>query len=78
MRANALRLWLIGILVVAAILSVVARKADSPALGWFDTAVFLVGVGVYIRWRRTVLRERRGRVFDQEAKTDEARSRPDR
>jgi hypothetical protein len=78
MRANALRLWLIGILVVAATLSVVAKKVDSPALGWFDTAVFVVGVAVYIRWRRTVLRERRGRVFDQEAKTDEARSRPDR
>ncbi len=78
MRARVLRLWLIGILVVAAALSVVANKARSPFLGWLDFAIFLCAVAVYVRWRRAVIVERRGSVFDQEAKTDEARTRPDR
>ena len=77
MSAAALRLWLIGILVVAAIVSVVANKADSPFLGWLSFAVFLCAVVVYVRWRRTALAERRARVFDREAKTDETGSRSD-
>jgi hypothetical protein len=78
MSAAALRLWLIGILVVAAIVSVVANKADSPFLGWLSYAVFLCAVVVYVRWRRTALAERRARVFDRESKTHEDRTRPDR
>jgi uncharacterized membrane protein YfcA len=77
MRPRALRLWLIGILVVAAIISVVGNKAGSPFIGWLSFAVFLCAVAVYVRWRRAVLEERRGRVFDREAKTDETRARPD-
>ena len=77
MRANALRLWLIGILVVAAIISVVANKASSPFLGWLSFAVFLCAVVVYVRWRRAALEERRGRVFDSEAQTDETGTRTD-
>jgi uncharacterized membrane protein YfcA len=77
MRPRALRLWLIGILVVAAIISVVGNKAGSPFIGWLSFAVFLCAVAVYVRWRRAVLEERRGRVFDREAKTDETRTRPD-
>jgi uncharacterized membrane protein YfcA len=77
MRPRALRLWLIGILVVAAIVSVVGNKADSSFIGWLSFAVFLCAVAVYVRWRRAVLEERRGRVFDREAKTDETRARPD-
>jgi hypothetical protein len=79
MRANTLRLWLIGLLVVAAVISVVAKKANSPAIGWLSFAVFLVAVVLYARWRRAAAAERRGRVFDRESKTDdETRTGPDR
>jgi uncharacterized membrane protein YfcA len=78
MRAKLLRLWLIAILVIAAIVSVVANKADSPFIGWLSFALFLCAVVVYAWWRRAALEERRGRVFDREAKTDETRARPDR
>jgi len=71
MRANALRLWLIAVLAVAAIVSVVANKASSPWLGWVSFALFLCAVVMYFQWRRTAREERRARVFDREAKTDE-------
>jgi hypothetical protein len=78
MRAHSLRLWLIGILAAAAVISVVANKANSRILGWASFAVFLGGLVVYVRWRRAALAERRaGTVFDREAKTDETRTRPD-
>jgi uncharacterized membrane protein len=79
MRADRIRLWLIGLLVVAAVISVVGKKANSPAIGWISFAVFLVAVVLYVRWRRAALAERRGRVFDRESKTDdETRTGPDR
>jgi uncharacterized membrane protein YfcA len=71
MRANALRLWLIAVLAVAAIVSVVANKTSSPWLGWVSFALFLCAVVMYFQWRRTAREERRARVFDREAKTDE-------
>ena len=77
MTANSLRLYLIAALVAAAVLSVVANKSHSPLLGFVSFAVFLCAVGLYFAWRRAALRERRGRVFDREAKTDETRTRPD-
>ena len=77
MRANTLRLWLIGVLAVAGIVSVVANKANSPWIGWVSFALFLCAVVMYFQWRRTALAERRARVFDREAKTDETRTRPD-
>ena len=77
MRANTLRLWLIGVLVVAAVVSVVANKADSPLIGWVSFALFLCAVVMYFSWRRTALAERRARVFDREAKTDETGARSD-
>jgi uncharacterized membrane protein YfcA len=77
MRADRLRLVLIGALVVAAIVSVIGNKADSPWLGWLSFAVFLGAIVLYVSWRRAALQERRGRVFDREAKTDETRTRPD-
>jgi hypothetical protein len=78
MKANALRAWLILALVVAAVISVVGKKADSPFVGWVSFAVFLTALVLYVSWRRAALRERRGRVFDREAKTtDETRARPD-
>lgn len=78
MSANRLRLFLIGVLAVAAVLSIVANKAKSPFIGWASFAVFLCALVIYVRWRRTALEERRARVFDREAKTtDETRTRPD-
>jgi len=65
------------VLVVAAVLSVVGKKEDSPLLGWLSFAVFLGAVVLYVTWRRTALAERRARVFDRESKTDEARTRAD-
>jgi hypothetical protein len=79
MRANTLRSWLVGLLAVAAVVSVIGRKAGSPFVGWLSFAVFLCAVVVYVRWRRAALAERRGRVFDREAKTrDETGAGPDR
>jgi hypothetical protein len=79
MRANTIRFWLIGLLVVAAGVSVLGKKAGSSLVGWISFAVFLCAVVLYVRWRRAVAEERRGRVFDREAKTrDETRSGPDR
>ena len=78
MKANALRAWLIFALVVAAVISVVGKKADSPFVGWVSFAVFLTALVLYVSWRRAALRERRDSVFDREAKTtDETRARPD-
>ena len=78
MRADRLRLYLVLVLVVAAILSVVGKKADSPFVGWLSFAVFLGALVLYVTWRRTALQERRARVFDRESKTpDETRTRTD-
>lgn len=78
MTANRLRLYLVGALAVAAVLSIVGNKTDSRLIGWASFAVFLCALALYVRWRRTALRERRARVFDSEAKTtDETRTRPD-
>ena len=78
MRAATLRLWLIAVLAVAAVVSVVANKADSPFVGWISFALFLTAVVMYFQWRRTAREERRARVFDRESKTHEDRTRPDR
>jgi uncharacterized membrane protein YfcA len=76
--ANALRIWLIAALAVAAVISVVGSKLDSPFVRWLSFAVFLCALVVYVSWRRAALQERRARVFDREAKTtDETRARPD-
>jgi hypothetical protein len=78
MRANVLRLYLIGALVVAAAISVVGNKAGSPFIGWLSFAVFLGALVLYVTWRRAALQERRDKVFDREAKTtDETGTRSD-
>ena len=77
MRANRLRLYLILVLALAAVLSVVGNKTSSVWLGQVAIAAFFAAVVLYALWRRTALRERRGRVFDPEAKTDAAGTRPD-
>jgi hypothetical protein len=77
-KANALRAWLILALVVAAVISVVGKKAGSALVGWLSFAVFLCAVVLYVSWRRAASQERRARVFDREAETtDETRARPD-
>jgi multiple sugar transport system ATP-binding protein len=78
MQAKVLRVYLIGALVVAAVISVIGNKANSPFIGWLSFAVFLTALALYVRWRRAALRERRDRVFDREAKTtDETGTRSD-
>ena len=77
MRADTLRLWLIAVLAVAAIVSVVANKANSPWIGWVGFVLFLCSIVLYFQWRRTAREERRARVFDREAKTDETGARSD-
>ena len=77
MRPNTLRIYLIGMLALAAVISVIGNKTHSPFVNWLGFAVFICAVFLYGTWRRTVLKERRGRVFDREAKTDETRTRAD-
>jgi hypothetical protein len=78
MRANVHRLYLIGLLAVAAVISVIGNKTGSPFIGWLSFAIFLCAVVLYVSWRRAALQERRGRVFDREAKTtDETGTRAD-
>jgi uncharacterized membrane protein YfcA len=69
---------LIGALAAAAAVSVIANELDSPFLHWLGFAIFICAVWIYFSWRRRALQERRGRVFDREAKTDETRTRADR
>jgi uncharacterized membrane protein YfcA len=76
-RPGQLRALLIAILVVAAALSVVGKKVDSPFIGWLSFAAFLCAIVVYLSWRRAAVAERRARVFDREAKTDETGTRSD-
>jgi len=63
--------------VLAAILSVVGKKADSPWIGWLSFAIFLVAIAFYFTWRRAV-HVGHTRVLDREAETpDETGPRPD-
>jgi hypothetical protein len=80
MSATRLRVVLILVFALAAVTSVVGKKADSGVIGWLSFAFFLVAVSLYFQWRRAVhaARASRDRVFDREAKTtDETRARPD-
>ncbi len=77
MSAVRLRLALICSLVVAAIVSVVGKKANTPWIGQVSIAIFFGSIALYFAWRRAVALER-ARVFDRETETsDETRSRPD-
>jgi hypothetical protein len=68
-RPNRLRILLVGTFIVAAILSGIGKQDHSPFVEWLGYAFFLVGVFIYVTWRREVIRLRRGRVLDREAKT---------
>ena len=78
MRADRLRLYLIVLLVLAAVLNVVGNKSNLRFVSWLSLAVFFGALALYVTWRRAALQERRGRVFDREAKTtDETGTRSD-
>ena len=77
LSANRLRVLLIGLIVVAAVVSFIGNSTDSRVLNALGFLVFLGAVMLYAIWRRTVRQERAARVFDREAKTDETRTRPD-
>jgi hypothetical protein len=75
--AHRLRVWLIGTIVVAAVVSFVGTRTGNVVANSLGFAIFLGAVVLYGLWRRAVRNERAGRVFDREAKTDETRTRPD-
>jgi hypothetical protein len=78
MRANTLRYWLIGALVLAGALNILGNQTHVRAISLLSFLVFVCGLVLYVRWRRLAVQERRARVFDREAKTtDETRTRPD-
>jgi hypothetical protein len=78
MSPGRLRAALIAALVAAAALNVLGMKAGSPFVGWLSFACFIVAVFFYAWWRRELMRVRRARVLDREAKTsDETRTGPD-
>ena len=78
MNAQQVRAWMIGLLAAAAVISVVAKKIDSPWVGWLSFVLFIGAVFLYVDWRRRLAAARRAAtVFDREAKTDETRTRPD-
>jgi hypothetical protein len=77
MRSHTLRLWLIGTLVLAAVISVIGNKANSAWIGWLSAAVFLVALTLYVSWRRAALNERRSRIRTEDQPRDETRTRSD-
>jgi uncharacterized membrane protein len=66
-----LRGLLIAILVVAAVLSVVGNKTNSPWIGRLSFVAFFCAVVVYLRWRRAALAERRGAQTPLEEEPDD-------
>ena len=77
MSADRIRIGLISLIVAAAVVSYFGNHHDSRVLNGLGFGIFLVAVAVYAYWRRAVHRERAARVFDREAKTDEAGTRTD-
>jgi hypothetical protein len=77
MTPEQLRLRMIGLLVVALVLSVLGNELNARWLGWLAYAAFAGSVVLYLGWRRGVAARRRGRVSVPETKTDETRTRPD-
>ena len=68
MSPNRLRWLLVALITASAVLSVIANKISSAALGWVAFLPFFVAVVVYFRWRRALHNVR---------KADETRSRTD-
>jgi len=76
-RAAQLRVWVIGLIVAAAVISFVGNRSGSKVVNAIGLGAFLAAVFLYAYWRRAVRTERAARVFDREAKTDETRTRTD-
>jgi Na+/proline symporter len=77
MNVNRMRWELIGVLAAAAIVTGIGTNLHNAVIGWVGFVLFFCAVALFLRWRRAALAERRARVFDREAKTDETRTRPD-
>ncbi len=77
MRAAQLRVYVIGLIVVAAVASFIGNRENSKVINALGFGAFLAAVLLYAYWRRAVRNERAARVFDREAKTDETRTRTD-
>ena len=77
MSAARLRLWVIGLIVAAAVISFVGNRTNNRLINGIGFAAFLGAVLLYAYWRRAVKRELAARVFDREAKTDETGTRTD-
>jgi hypothetical protein len=78
MKANRQRWELVAALILTAIVTGVGTHSGNTIVGWLGFALLLASITLFVRWRRTAIAERRARVFDREAKTDEAGTRPDR
>jgi hypothetical protein len=78
MKANRQRWELIAALILTAVVTAIGTQSHNALIGWVGFALLLSSITLFVRWRRTALAERRARVFDREAKTDEAGTRPDR
>jgi hypothetical protein len=77
MSADRLRALLIALIVVAAVVSYIGNRENSQVVNGLGLGVFLFAVLLYGFCRRAVRNERAARVFDREAKTDEAGTRAD-
>lgn len=77
MTADQKRWQLIAVVALAAVVNAIATHLHSRVLGFVGLALLFLAIGLFLRWRRTALAERSGRVFDREAKTDETRTGPD-
>jgi hypothetical protein len=77
MSADRLRALLIGLIIVAGVVSYIGNRENSQVLNGLGLGFFLFAVLLYGFWRRAVRNERAARVFDREAKTDEAGTRAD-
>ena len=77
MSADRIRFWVIALIAAAAVVSFLGGRSHSHVVSALGFGIFLVAVWVYAYWRRAVRRERAARVFDREAKTDEAGTRTD-
>jgi LPXTG-motif cell wall-anchored protein len=78
MKANRQRYELVAALVLTAVVTAIGTQSGNTFVGWLGLVLLLASFTLFVRWRRTALAERRARVFDREAKTDEAGTRPDR
>jgi hypothetical protein len=70
-------MWVLGLVVAAAVVSLVGNRTGSRLVSSLGFLVFLGAVFVYALWRRAVSKERAARVFDRESKTDETGTRTD-